>query len=343
MKMERLPAEIWQQICFACEIKTAKNLRCTSRAFDKLAARAIFRDVYMSTLEESVRNVRKIANHKTLQPHVRKLIFLNAVLDEHYLDYDNFENALDLRTPIYYSVGHSERVPFELWQKAPKILVEGKDTMRDEWLGIHTRTISRERLKLLHERFVSLFWAQNSIRQTKRQKRALYTVVEAFRNLNEVKLYGPQDIYCSPPAFLDESKTSTPFLSRLQLDTYLSSPFDCTEWLQDHFVDPDYSQLAKSIYCILKALGRSGKPVRVLDLDIVPWSIWHETASTVYWRQYDASAKIALQSLQSLSARFQLSRSKDPNALSNSISLQISQFFELRKLTGYRESGLCRS
>lgn len=65
--MDRLRPEVLQQICFACNTATAESLRCCSTRFDELAARAIFREIYVAKFHYSIDKMAAIAKHPNLR------------------------------------------------------------------------------------------------------------------------------------------------------------------------------------------------------------------------------------------------------------------------------------
>lgn len=67
--MDHLPVELWQQVCFACDAKTLKSLRMVNGVFCELAARALFAEVFVAILEDSLCNLQHIAAHPVLRKH----------------------------------------------------------------------------------------------------------------------------------------------------------------------------------------------------------------------------------------------------------------------------------
>ena len=325
--MESLPIEILQQMCFACDFRTAKNLRCSSRVFDQLAARAIFRNVYVAIFDESMTKMLKIAHHPVLRCYVHKLWFLNALLDEAYTDYEVWEEAVDLRK-YYFDEGPEAQ---QVGENAPHILLEGQDLESNGWPLVHDIVVTPEVLKARHERFVSLFWAQRGIVAGETQEKRFRVAFANLSNLREVKNYNvlstiaithPRDAH---DAFKAESRRITPFVTRLQQETFLAYPFDLVE-NRDRYVDQEHSVVAKSIFCILKVLGTSEHNVRVIDFANMPKSIWQQSSSMTYWPRYHTYTEKAFHDLRELRVQFSLLPLRDSDTDPLSIPFQISKF-----------------
>ena len=328
MDMESLPIEILQQICFACDFKTAKNLRCSSRVFDQLAARVIFRDVYVATVDESMTKMLKIAEHPVLRCYVHKLWFLNAVLDEAYTDYEIWEKAVDLSKKLVVS---SERFNQIICCETLKILFEGDDSAGSEWPFFRHLLVTPERLKHYHERFVSLFWAQNAFLESNVGKTTLRSAMAGFTNLREIKLYdGDDDLATSRrqdtyEAFKAQSQQCTPFITRLHRETLISHPFALSE-RERRYVESDYPMDAESMFRILRSLGAMEHKVQVIDLGWVPWSSWHQSASPIYWPRYHHYIKDPFHGIQRMKIKFALLPLSDDDTVQQSVPHQISRF-----------------
>ena len=307
--MERLPAEIWQQICSACDTRTAKTLRCCSKPFDDLAVPVIFGDIYVTTLDHSMTRMLKIAKHPRLQQLVKRVHFLNACLNDRFLDYDEWESSLDLREPWKFPAAKIwDSAIYGIWKKAPRFIIEGEEPEEDQGSKINTMIISEDRLQYHYDRFVSLYQGQNAVIESSVQERAFTIAFTNFAKLRELKIYGCGDLY-SPPlasyeAFVGRITEYVPIMTYLWGETLMRAPFDHSEYYQEHFADQEYSLVARSTFCILKTLSTTSKDLRVLDLDIVPWSIWHESAFLSYWPRYHTHTQIVMANVKILKARF---------------------------------------
>lgn len=327
-RIDCLPVEIIQQICFACDFKTAKNLRRTCRVFDQLAARAIFRDVYVATLDESMTKMLKIARHPVLRCYVHKLWFLNAILEEAFTDYEVWENAVDLSKKVVVS---SERFNQIICCEALNNLFEGENSAESAWPFFRHIFVTPERLERYHERFVSLFRAQNAIIESDVQERAFRSAFARFSNLRDIKLYNCNDKLAVPrfqdtfEEFEAQSQQCKPFITRLQRETLIAYPFDLSE-SDRRYLESEHPIPEKSMFCILKILGTMEHKVQVINLEWVPWSFWHQSASPTYWPRYHHYIKDAFHGIQIMKVKFALLPLSDYDTEQLSIPHHISRF-----------------
>ena len=109
-------------------------------------------------MDDSMTKMLRIAQHPVLRHHVHSLLFLNAVLDAQYMDYDEWEDSIGLRKP--------PGVPLDPYQeqgnKVPRFNLEGDDIM-SLFPPTPTIKVTQERLNHHHKRFQILFWAQCAI------------------------------------------------------------------------------------------------------------------------------------------------------------------------------------
>lgn len=65
-------------ICYHCDITTLKSLRFVNRAIGDVAARALFQEIYVATLNYPLRNLSCIANHPVLRHFCQSAFLLHA-------------------------------------------------------------------------------------------------------------------------------------------------------------------------------------------------------------------------------------------------------------------------
>ena len=97
--MDALPIELWQRICFRCDIRTAQSLRLVNHTFSQLAARSVFKVIYVAILQDSLDNFEKISNHPILCQCVRELKLLGGILDHLFSHYYSWQRTIGLREP----------------------------------------------------------------------------------------------------------------------------------------------------------------------------------------------------------------------------------------------------
>ena len=85
--MVHFPSELWQQICYQCNTQSLKNLRLLSHAMNDAAARVLFKDIHVATLEDSLDNLSQIARHPTLRLYVHTILYLTDIMDTQYYEF----------------------------------------------------------------------------------------------------------------------------------------------------------------------------------------------------------------------------------------------------------------
>ncbi|KAL8687447.1 MAG: hypothetical protein Q9218_006382 [Villophora microphyllina] len=342
--MDRLPPEVLQQVCFTCDIATAKSLRCCSSRFDELAARAIFRDIYVAKLEQPLRNMSAVARHAKLRHYVHRIYFFNALLNDIYDDFEIWELNVDLRESFLDYSAREGIQSCEVWNKAPRnILLEYEEpTIAGAWARaasrvvdnhgkrarVRTIAITPERLQYHHERMQFHLSSQRAVIDQCLEEQAYDSNLGAFSRLSEVKIYGSAPLFNRHETYdllSGSDHNRFPIESALHLDTLIQNPWDLTE-VEEVFVNTQHSDIARSTFYLLKALEATNAKLRSLDFGILPWSIWQENADLVYWPNLHMCASNVMKSLQDLSVRFFLITSGDWNRTAAWIPFQISEF-----------------
>lgn len=285
-----------------------------------------------------------IATHPVLRHYVRRFFFLNALLDRSFDHFDTWQSSIDSREP-YWEFQAREGDHFRSWDQAPRIILtpdgcpsDGRTWSKAESVvktpdknlaNIRTILTTRETLNRHHERMTSLLCSQNNSMNNNSIQQVFEDGLGCFSKLQDVKIYGSSPLYPRHDTYkllggIDQYRY--PFVSALQLDTLIQYPWDATEPYRYHFVNKDYSAVAKSTLDMLKALGSAKVNLRSFDFGTLPWSIWQKTADMVYWPEYHSYATKMMNSLKELTAEFFLLDLGNHDPLSASISFQITEF-----------------
>ncbi|KAL8866810.1 MAG: hypothetical protein Q9174_006069 [Haloplaca sp. 1 TL-2023] len=299
--MDKFPAEIWQQIIDDCDVRTAKQIRCCSKDFNDLASPRVFEEVYFSFCSiDSITKLKNVAHHPTLRLNVRRLFFLNILLDRKYADYWTWEQALDLRESYKRSERRNGGCRMA-YMKAPKFIQqddEEDDSMtmvprqvlykgRDP---VYTMVVSRKLLKRYNQRFIELIEAQKDGLFSSSQKEKCNLVIKEFTNLKDVRIRSMDWISSlqinSYDSIAGDENTSTPIVTALQQDVLLNHPF---------VNSPGHINFAALF--LAKALLKYNKKVQVMDFDHIQWPIEPEASINTNVKFY---TQTVLQDLRTL-------------------------------------------
>ncbi|KAL8689739.1 MAG: hypothetical protein Q9218_004654 [Villophora microphyllina] len=150
-----------------------------------------------------------------------------------------------------------------------------------------------------------------------------------FWNLREIKVYGSQSMINAHNTFdllSGKDTRSIPMLSALHRDTLLSWPFDLYEQTTGHYVDRIRSEVNESTHAILDSMVRLGRKIRIMDFDVIAWSMWKDPAYRMAARDYQVCAKIIMQTVRHLNVQFFLRTLESYAQEPRSISYQLTEF-----------------
>ena len=303
--MEPLPNELWQNICYISDTKTLKTLRLVHPILNDLAARVLFKTVYVAIFNYSLQNLSRIATHPILRLYVHKIMFLNQVLNDNHCNYQNWLWAVDLRARsdpswrIDYQIREMLRDAFQLFNDVPHsddivvnvdegsghmIRVSEKELV-DKFLKYHE--LCREQICLLPQNEMDLeevdLNAERGVTPKRRQRSAsdyISHAVTRLINLHVVETFEEQrQVDHTQGTAWDSQGAPLSFLLRLQQETLLKDPFRDSKSSNPICTATVTSQPLMSL---LKALTRLDKrpssnpgiPKIDLIINALPWSFW---------------------------------------------------------------------
>ncbi len=343
--MATLPIELWQQICSSSNGRSLKSLRLVNRVFGETAARALFEEVYVAMLEDSLCNLQHVAAHPVLRKHVINVSFLNAVMIK-YDSYDIWKANVDLRDDCWMCSGEDNGVTtrerMNEYYRSPKIVLQD-DIIPKEHIGvIRNLTVSEDYLKDCYRRYSRLCSEQASLIHENVDIRKTVLAIRALPNLQSVQ---SDEILSRPKhnffdALSDVQESPAPFLSRLQRATLLKYPFVLYD---SHKLDVSSSDTARSLGCMISAMSRLDGPSRLRSIAInsIPWCFWQRDLEISYWDYYQFIVPKALQNVRDMNIRFRIDYlgdySRDPTSVLHQIVsfLSVAQQVEVLKLTFY--------
>lgn len=353
--MERLPNEIWQNICYYSNIKTLKTLRLVHPIFTDLAARVLFHTVYVAVFFHSLQKLFQIASHPVLCLYVHKIMFQRQVLDSQYCNYQIWLETIDLRAPTDPLLKIHKQTR-KVWADAhyhfPDIPLPD-DVIASVDLGSgQTITVSEKSLMQGYSRYRSLSLQQhylfppheidtkemepNAEHQAIPKQRYLRTVdhlsyaVSKLINLYTVETFEePQQVEYTHRAAWDPEGAPRSLLSRLQHETLLKFPFknskNCNYICNPTVASQPIIVLLKALFSLDRRTSSSlGKPKFDLTIDALPWSFWMQGFASLWARDSEAVLRV-LSRLRSLDIHFCIAC---PNVSSEDISPVTTQMTE---------------
>ena len=293
--MDRFPAEIWQQILDDCEIKTAKQLRCCSKDFNDFASPTVFEEVYFSFCSiDSINRLRKVAHHSTLRHYVRRLFFLNMILDDKYRNYWEWEQALDLResyklserrnggcrmayikVPKFIDQEDEEDVSMTLVPR--QVLYKGRDP-------VYTMIASRKLLKRYHQCTFGLIEAQTHVLSSNVPAEIYDLAITSFSNLKDIRICRseswPSLVLNSYDFISGNESIPIPIVTALQRDVLLNNPFARAN--RHLLFGPQNSEthINSAALSLTRALTKAQKKIQVMDFNKISWSMEAATSPT---------------------------------------------------------------
>ncbi len=358
--MDRLPYEVWQHICYLSDTKTLKVLRFVHTVLNDLAARALFQTVYVAALKYSFQNLSRIATHPNLRFYVRKIMFLDQVLNDSCRDYGHWLRYVDLRALSDSSVKLDDSIrkwlrdsyrsspngPFEVDIGASVDLGSGQAVM-----------VSEEILANNYVKYVELCFEQTHLFPEDEHE-----LKEVDRNAERGAILKP--LHCSAVDYItyavqklanlraletfeevkhmertywttwDSGDKPKRFLSRLQRETLLKKPFQKDDML--HYISQTLVS-SQPTMALLKALcpllRRPSLNLAVPKLDLVisalPWSFW----MSGLWASDSAAVLTVLNRLRSLEIHFCIDETRGPKPLTNQMTEFMKGLKDVERLT----------
>lgn len=354
--MERLPNEVWQQICYHSNIQTLKTLRIVHPIFNDLAARVLFRTVYVAVFYLSFRNMYQIASHPVLCLYVHKIMFQRQVLDDRCCNYQTWLETIDLRAlsdPRVKICNETRKVWADAHYFFPDIPLPEEFIASVDLGSCQIIRVSEKSLMSSHSRFKRLCLQQhylfpsneidakevdpNAEHGTTPKPRYVRAVdylsyaVTKLINLCTVETFEePQEVKCTTHRAAGDPEGAAPsFFSRLKRETLLKFPFHDSNF-SDYICNPIVA--SEPIIVLLKALcplvrrtsSRLGKPKFNLVIDALPWSFWIHGFGSL-WARDSKTVLIILSRLRSLDIHFCIGRPHAPAKLSP-VTTQMTEF-----------------
>ena len=316
--MERLPNELWQQICDFSNTKTLKTLRLVHPILNDLAARVLFETIYVAIFEYFLQNLSRIALHPVLRFYVHKIMFLNQVLDDKYRDYQSWLWMIDLRAHSNTAWKIEDRVRGMLFDAHYHVtdirisddVVLNVDLRSDEMITVSKEDVADRYVrynKLRHEQYYLLPQTELDFEREdlspergvtlKTRRLSVFDyiahAVTSLANLRAVETFEERRQVDRTHGAARDSHEGMPlsFLSRLQQETLLKDPFRDSRF-SHHICNTTVTSLP--IMVLLKALtwldkrsfSNSGIPKIDLTINALPWSFWMQGFDSLLARDH---------------------------------------------------------
>ena len=339
--MDGLPIELWQRICFSCDTPTSKTLRLVNNAFSQLAARTLFKVLYIAILEDSLEKLEKISAHPSLGLCVRELRLLSGLLNPLYFPYYSWQRSIDLREPrCRWSMkekppGAANEEP-DAWHSTPRFILEEMAANAKLPAGVEVCRVTEERLSYHHNRFREYYDGQ---RRLMNDNRDLSSIAFAIRRLPGLRAVEAYDNACIEGCVLDAirgtEKKPIPIISRLRRDFLLKQPFlDITDIR--HMSGRDEP---RPVTCLLYALSQTPmlSGVRSFKMGAMPWSIWDNVNTDSHQLDIQNGIKLVVQNLRTLKVTLQFgdlgSEYHDESSLSRIFTNSLVAATQLERVT----------
>ena len=312
--MGPLPNELWQKICYISDTKTLKTLRLVNPILNDLAARVLFKTVYVAILKYSLENLSRIATHPILRLYVRKIMFLNQVLTDHYCDFRDWLWTIDLRArsdplwriddriremlldayQVFGDVPFSDDIVVNVYEGSGQMIRVSEKDLVDKFLKYSE--LCKEQTYLLLEKEIYLgevdLNAKRGVTPKPCHRSAfdyLSHAVIGLINLHVVETF-EERLQVDHTQGTDSEGAPLSFLSRLQQETLLKDPFRDSKSSNHIRMATITSQ---PLMFLLKALTRLDKrpssnpgiPKIDLIINTLPWSFWVEGLDSLLARE----------------------------------------------------------
>ena len=99
--MDRLPPELWAQVCSLSDIRSLKRIRLANSRLTQIAARYLFEGLCVTLIPRYLDKVTEVAFHPSLRFNVRTLYFDYRILDKGCAEYDVWEAEIDNKDIFY--------------------------------------------------------------------------------------------------------------------------------------------------------------------------------------------------------------------------------------------------
>ena len=358
--MDRLPYEVWQQICYLSDTETLKILRLVHPILSDLAARVLFQTVYVAVFKHSLQNLSRIANHPNLRFYVHKIMFLDQVLNDSCRDYGAWLRYVDLRALSDSSVKMDDSIrkwlrnnyrsspkgPFEVDIGASVDLGSGQAIMVSEEILVNSYVkyvhLCLEQTHLFPEDEPDLKEADRNAERgaipKSRHRCAVDYISHAVQNLANLRAVETfEEVRHMERTYWttwDSEDEPHRFLSRLQRETLLKNPFenvDMLHYISEALVSSQPTMVLLKALCPLLRRPSSSLAVSKFDLVIsaLPWSFWFSGL----WARDSATVLIVLSRLRSLEIHFCIAEIDGPRPLTPQMTEFMKGLKDVKRLT----------
>ena len=355
--MDPLPNELSQNICYISDTKTLKTLRLVHPILNDLAARVLFKTVYVAILKYSLQNLNRIATHPTLRFYVQKVMFLNQVLTDHYCDYQNWLWTIDLRARsdplwridnriremlrdayhVFRDVPFSDDIVVNVDEGSGQMIRVSEKDLVDKYLKYSE--LCTEQTYLLLENEMDLeevdLNAKRGVTPKPHHRSAFDYIshaVTSLINLHVVETFEERrQVDHAQRTAWDSEGAPLSFLSRLQQETLLKDPFRDSK-SSNHIRTATVT--SQPLMFLLKALTRLDKrpssspgiPKIDLIINTLPWSFWVEGLGSLLARDPKPFLSL-LTCIRSLDLELCIGHARTFQE-ANAVTSQMTKFFQ---------------